>query len=98
MAEHAPCLRRDRLALIADLDMPRNVDPTLNGLRPNLRTIDLDDLKHWFRRERIDMDEICRLGSRTVSEHTDLYDKIFRAFQDEKLSIASRMQNISAYS
>ena len=80
-AEHAPCLRRDRLVLMADLAMPRNVDPTLNGLRPNLRTIDLDDLKHWFRRERINMDEICRLGSRTVSEHTDLYNKIFRAFQ-----------------
>jgi len=76
MAEHAPCFPEGKPVLLCDLTMPRNVDPALNGLRPNLRGVDLEDLKHWFRRERSDLDEILDLSSQTVAEHMDLYERI----------------------
>lgn len=76
LAEHAPCFPSGRPVLLVDLTMPRNVDPALDGLRPQLRTVDLEDLKHWFRRELADMDRILTLGSQTVGEHRELYEKM----------------------
>lgn len=78
-AEHAPCFRSGWPILLCDLTMPRNVDPALDGLQPNLRVIDLDDLKHWYRREQADMDKIRELSGRTVGEHRDLYERIVSA-------------------
>lgn len=76
LAEHAPCFAAGHPVLLVDLTMPRNVDPALNGLRPQLRTVDLEDLKHWFRRELADMDQILALSSLTVGEHRELYEKV----------------------
>lgn len=76
MAEHAPCFRPEKPVLMCDLTMPRNVDPGLDALRLNLRIVDLDDLKHWFRREMADLGRILDLSSRTVDEHMNLYERI----------------------
>ena len=84
-AEHAPCFRSGRPVLLCDLTMPRNVDPALNGLHPNLKVIDLDDLKHWFRREQADMDKIRELSGRTVGEHRELYDRLVAALGGTEL-------------
>jgi glutamyl-tRNA reductase len=76
MTEHAPCFQAERPVILCDLTMPRNVDPALDGIEPNLRVIGLDDLKHWFRRELADMEQILDLSEQTVGAHMDLYERI----------------------
>ena len=76
MAEHAPCFGPTRPILICDLTMPRNVDPALSGLRASLRIADLEDLKHWYRREMADLGKIFELSVKTVSDHMDLYERL----------------------
>jgi glutamyl-tRNA reductase len=76
MAEHAPCFGPERPLLVCDLTMPRNVDPALGGLRPKLKVADLEDLKHWYRREGADLSRIIELSLQTVSEHMELYERI----------------------
>jgi len=76
MTEHASCFRPEKPVLLCDLTMPRNVDPALNSLQLNARIVDLDDLKHWFRRELTDINAILDLGAETVGQHMDLYERI----------------------
>ena len=76
MTEHAPFFRPDRPVVLCDLALPRNVDPALDGLKPNLRVIGLEALKHWFRRELADMENILDLGIQAVGEHMDLYERL----------------------
>ena len=84
MAEHAPCFGPTRPILICDLTMPRNVDPALSGLRANLRIADLEDLKHWYRREMADLGKIFELSVKTVSDHKDLYERLIRKEESHK--------------
>jgi glutamyl-tRNA reductase len=78
---HAPFLDLENDVLIVDLAIPRNVEPGLADVVANLRIADLDDLKHWFRREAADMEAILESGRRIIEDHTDLYEKIIRSFQ-----------------
>jgi len=77
---HAPFLNQERDVLIVDLSIPRNVDPELAKAMDNIRIVDLDDLKHWYRREAADLDAIRRLADETVAQHRDLYDRIVATF------------------
>jgi glutamyl-tRNA reductase len=77
---HAPFLNQERNVLIVDLSIPRNVDPELEEAMDNIRIVDLDDLKHWYRREAADLDAIRRLADETVTQHRDLYDRIVATF------------------
>lgn len=78
---HAPFLNQEKDIRIVDLAIPRNVAPEMNELTPNISVTDLDDLKHWFRRELADMAKILDLSKQTVEKHKDLYEKIIRQFQ-----------------
>ena len=62
--------------LIVDLTMPRNVDPTLDGLTPNLAVADLQDLRDWDGRETVDMQGALDLSRQIVDEHRDIYEKL----------------------
>ncbi|NQU38416.1 MAG: hypothetical protein HQ523_00515 [Lentisphaerae bacterium] len=77
---HAPFLNQERAVLIVDLSIPRNVDPELGQAMDNIDIVDLDDLKHWYRREAADLAAIGRLAEETVAQHRDLYDKIVASF------------------
>ncbi len=77
---HAPFLNQERDVLIVDLSIPRNVDPELEEAMDNIRIVDLDDLKHWYRREAADLDAIRRLADETVAQHRNLYDRIVATF------------------
>lgn len=81
LEEHGSFFSQDRDVLILDLSMPRNVAPSLDGLTPRLKVVDLEDLKHWYRREAADMEKIFAISSQTVNEHKSLYEKILRTFQ-----------------
>lgn len=73
---HAPFMDQTKKILIIDLGIPRNVAPEFKKLVPNATVADLDDLKHWHRREAIDMSHIFELSRRVVEEHRSVYEKI----------------------
>ena len=68
----------DRNSWLIDLSMPRNIDPDLD--RGSINVIDLDDLKHWYRREAADWDIINRESSTQIEEHREEYEKIINSF------------------
>ena len=78
---HAPFLDQEKDILIMDLAMPRNVEPALDNLTPDLKVVDLDGLKRWYHREILDMAKVFELSKLLVSEHRELYDKIIQSFQ-----------------
>lgn len=80
---HAPFFDQERETLVVDLAMPRNVEPALNGLGDAIRVVDLDDLKHRFRRERADMARIFEISTQVVAGHEELYAKLCEAFPNQ---------------
>lgn len=78
---HAPFLDQESQVTIVDLAMPRNVAPDLDGVSASIHVADLDDLKHWYRREGADMTEIMERSVRTATDHRDMYDKLTSSFQ-----------------
>ena len=76
---HAPFMDQDRKINIIDLAIPRDVSPELKKLMPNIRLANLDDLKHWYRRESIDMGHIFEISNNIINEHKNMYEKIFRS-------------------
>ncbi len=78
---HAPFLDQEHEVTIVDLAMPRNVAPALDGVTSNVHVVDLDDLKHWYRREAADMSQIMECSLRLTAEHRDMYDKLTSSFQ-----------------
>ncbi len=78
---HEPFFDQTKKIQLIDLGMPRNIDPALDDLSPDISVVDLDGLKHWYRRELADMDMIlCRCRT-LISEHQELYDNIIKSFQ-----------------
>ncbi len=67
--------------LLIDLSSPRNIDPELGQTNKDIKIIDLDDLKHWYRREMADMDNVLTTASQAISNHEDLYKKLLNSFQ-----------------
>jgi glutamyl-tRNA reductase len=78
---HAPFLNQQKPVLLIDLGMPRNIEPALNGLSPELRIVDLDGLKYWHRRETAEMDEIFHRCHGIIGEHQEQYERIIKSFQ-----------------
>ena len=83
---HAPFFDQSKEILIMDLAMPRNVEPTLDELTPDIRVVDLDGLKRWYHREILDMAKVFELGKLAVVEHRDLYGKIIQNFKTSSTS------------
>ncbi|MBF9016945.1 MULTISPECIES: NAD(P)-dependent oxidoreductase [unclassified Oceanispirochaeta] len=67
-----------RESWLIDLSLPRNIDPALD--RGPVHVIDLDDLKHWYRREAADWDLIKYQCSKQIEEHRRDYEKIINSF------------------
>jgi glutamyl-tRNA reductase len=78
---HAPFFDQERRTVVVDLAMPRNVAPELNGIADSIQVIDLDDLKHWYRREKADMARIFELSKDVIDRHRDRYEKLIESFQ-----------------
>lgn len=82
-AGHALFFDQDRTNIVVDLAMPRNVDHALNELSDSIKVADLDDLKHWYRREMADMDQIFKISTDAVAEHMGMYNKLLYSFQGQ---------------
>ena len=81
---HAPFMDQAKKILVVDLGIPRNVAPEFKKLVPNVTVADLDDLKHWHRREAIDMSRLFELSTKVVDEHRSVYEKIVFGSQGVK--------------
>ncbi|MFA6567811.1 MAG: NAD(P)-dependent oxidoreductase [Victivallales bacterium] len=78
---HAPFMDQTKKILIIDLGIPRNVSPEFNKLIPGVAVVDLDDLKHWHRREAIDMSRLFELSNRVVDEHRPQFEKLMNGIR-----------------
>jgi precorrin-2 dehydrogenase/sirohydrochlorin ferrochelatase len=78
---HAPFLDQEKKIVLVDLGMPRNIDPALAGLSPEISLIDLDGLKRWHRRENPEMEDIFNQCSRIIGNHQEQYERIIKSFQ-----------------
>jgi glutamyl-tRNA reductase len=78
---HAPFFNQERPVTLLDLGMPRNIDPALDDLSPDLSIVDLDGLKYWYRREFVAMDDLLARCRTLIAEHQNLYEKITSSFQ-----------------
>ena len=79
---HAPFFDQEKEITIIDLSIPRNVEPEIHNVMPGLKVVDLDDLKHWYRKEAVDMTEVFKLTDTIISKHKKRYDKIINSFQN----------------
>lgn len=80
-SDHASVFSHNRPVLLVDLAMPRNIDAALGDMFPSVTLIDLDGLKHWHRREQIDLPHLRRLCHDRVLAHIEYYEKLITSFQ-----------------
>jgi glutamyl-tRNA reductase len=73
---HAPFMEQTKKILVIDIGIPRNVSPEFKKVLPNVTVVDLDDLKHWHKREAIDLSHIFELSAKVVDGHKNIYEKI----------------------
>jgi glutamyl-tRNA reductase len=73
---HAPFIEQIKDIIVIDLGIPRNVSPEFGKLLPNVKIVNLDDLKHWYKHRKIDMPRLFRISTEIVEKHRDIYDKI----------------------
>ncbi len=78
---HAPFIDHGQSVLMVDLGTPRNISPELPKLMANIKVRDMDDLKHWHRREFVDMSLLFDISSKTIGAHREMYDKILSGLQ-----------------
>ena len=78
---HAPFFNQQKPVLLIDLGVPRNIEPSLGGLSPELKIVDLDGLKYWHRCETAEMDEIFHRCHGIIEEHQEQYERIIKSFQ-----------------
>lgn len=69
-------------AEVIDLGMPRNVSEDLAELRKDVNFTNIEDLKHWHRRNNCDMVQVLATAEKIIDEHRDIYEKFVRGFID----------------
>ena len=73
---HAPFFDQEKDVFLLDLAMPRSIAPELERLSSALKVADLDDLKHWRRREAVDLNRVFETCCEVIEEHRGMYEKI----------------------
>ncbi len=59
---------------LIDLGSPRNIAHGLTGL------VDMEDLKHWHRKNNCDMAVVFEKADRIIDEHKEIYEKFKKSF------------------
>jgi glutamyl-tRNA reductase len=64
-----------------DLGSPRNIAAGLASCK-NIKLTDMEDLKHWHRKNNCDMDIVLEKANIIIDEHKDIYEKFRKSFID----------------
>jgi glutamyl-tRNA reductase len=64
-----------------DLGSPRNIIAELTNCK-NIKLTDIEDLKHWHRKNNCDMDIVLEKANCIIDEHKDVYAKFRKSFID----------------
>ncbi len=83
---HSPFFDLSKKITMVDLAIPRNIASDLISVMSNTKILDLDDLKHWHRRENCNMTKIFNLSDNTINENKNMYDKIIYNLQGNNKS------------
>lgn len=78
---HAPFFNQQKPVLLIDLGVPRNIEPELDGLLPELRIVDMDGLKYRYRCGTAELDEILHRCRGIIEMHQEQYERIIKSFQ-----------------
>ena len=64
-----------------DLGSPRNIAAALAN-DENIKLTDMEDLKHWHRRNNCDMESVLKKANGIIDEHRDIYERFRKSFID----------------
>jgi glutamyl-tRNA reductase len=64
-----------------DLGSPRNIAADLASCE-KIKLTDMEDLKHWHRRNNCDMESVLETANCIIDEHRDIYEKFRKSFID----------------
>lgn len=78
---HEPFLDQEKELILIDLGMPRNIDPALSELSPDITLLDLDDLKHWHRTRSGSLSAAVEQCRQIIRDHQEQYERIIQSFQ-----------------
>ncbi len=76
---HTPFFDIDRKVLAIDLSLPRNIAQNITEMLPQLKLVNLDDLKHWYRREICNMEEIMQLAQHQIDTDQKSYTQFLNS-------------------
>lgn len=83
LSEHKPCVKKNSPVTMIDLGMPRNIDPALETEMDNVKVIDLDVLKRWYRESTGTLDQVMKLTADVVDRNRSSYERIRDSMQGE---------------
>ena len=66
---------------VIDLGSPRNIAAGLASCE-NIKLTDMEDLKHWHRKNNCDMGIVLEKANRVIDAHKDIYEKFRKSFID----------------
>lgn len=72
-------------ALLIDLGMPRNLDPSLASA--SVVIADLDVLKHWYRTRNGSLGRAMAICRNVLEEHRDIYERIRSSLQGGRAKV-----------
>lgn len=78
---HEPFFDQEKKVTLIDLGMPRNIDPALKNLSPEIMLTDLDGLKNRHRRSSAELEEVFVKCRAIIAEHREQYERIVHSFQ-----------------
>jgi len=81
--QHLACLQKNKPVTMIDLGMPRNINPDLSRLADNVMVVDLDVLKHWYRKSSGTLDKTMQIVASITEENRDKYERIRDSMQGE---------------
>jgi glutamyl-tRNA reductase len=63
-------------SVLIDLSLPRSIDPEIKNNTENIKVLDLDGLKKWYRIEQVNRDDLLSICNKIVHTNRDIYDKL----------------------
>ncbi|MDA3926197.1 MAG: hypothetical protein PF904_15995 [Kiritimatiellae bacterium] len=80
---HLASVKKDTPVTMIDLGMPRNIDPELGTKCNNIKVIDLDVLKHWYRKSTGTLNQVLKICADITESNRDKYERIRNSMQGE---------------